>query len=365
MNPSHAPAFARDGCAEAIERIEIVPTILRIARDALAARATAVVGAGGQVIAAVPDGALGSRIARPFDASAMREPVAEAPIVLRDGRCIGHVCAFGLEHGGRDGSARGMLDGYARLIAAQLDEGTGADGMQAALLDAQAAAELREQFIAVLGHDLRNPLNVVATNTQLLEAVARDGATREIAQRIGRSVRRMAGLIDDVLDFARGRLGGGLDIRFEDVHDVAQALVEVVDEVRSMHPGRVIEVSIDAPKAVRCDRARIQQLAANLLSNALKHGAPTAPVQYSATVSAGSVVLTVTNQGEPIPPEHLRRVFEPFWRHSGSRREGLGLGLFICAEIARAHGGRIEVMSDRENGTTFAAHLPVGSTARR
>lgn len=395
-------AHARADGVHAVSRLESVPMLLRIVCDAtgLGLAVVARVSASRWTACAVLDRiGFGLRVGDELDVSTMlcrevRESLApiaidharadrlyrdhpaprrygfqsyvSVPIVLPDGSYFGNLCALDPEPAQvSDARTLGMFTAFAQLIGVQLENDRRADSHRAALHDERSTAELREQFIAVLGHDLRNPLNVVATNTQLLAAVAQDGPTHEIAQRIERSVRRMSGLIDDVLDFARGRLGGGFDVRLKDVHDVGQALHDVVDEARSTHPGRRIEVSIDAPHAVRCDRTRVQQLAANLLSNALKHGAPEAPVQFSAAVTQGAIVLTVRNQGEPIPGEDLRRVFQPFWRQAGSRREGLGLGLFICAEIARAHHGRIEVMSSRDHGTTFAAHLPVGQAGRQ
>ena len=365
---STAPALARD--VDTIARLDVLPTLLRVACDATDFGVAVVLrthDGGATVCAALDRMDLGVQVGQSLDLSHWNGgAVVRVPIVRPGGAVFGQLCAFGRRSAPvSDARTLGLLDGLARTIALQLDDAAADGGLHAALLDERSTAELREQFIAVLGHDLRNPLNVVATNTQLLAATAQDGATREIAQRIDRSVRRMSALIDDVLDFARGRLGGGLDVRFENVHDVGQALLDVVDEARSVHPGRRIELTLDAPHAVRCDRARIQQLAANLLSNALKHGAPDAPVQCSAAVTDGAVVLSVTNRGEPIPSEHLRKVFQPFWRQAGSRREGLGLGLFICAEIVRAHGGRIEVMSSRDHGTTFAVHLPIGGAAHR
>jgi signal transduction histidine kinase len=390
-------AHARADGVDAVSRLDAVPTLLRVVCDAtgLGLAVVARVSATRWTACAVLDrSGFGLRVGDELELSTTlgrevresRTPIAidhartdpryadhptplrygfqsyvSVPIVLPDGSCFGNLCALGREPAQvSDPRTLGMFTAFAQLIGVQLENERRSDSQRAALHDERSTAELREQFIAVLGHDLRNPLNVVATNTQLLAAVARDAPTREIARRIDRSVRRMSGLIDDVLDFARGRLGGGFDVQLTDVHDVGQALHEVVDEARCMHPGRHVEVSIEAPRAVRCDRARIQQLAANLLSNALKHGAPQAPVQFSAAVSQDAIVVTVRNQGEPIPTEDLRQVFQPFWRQAGSRREGLGLGLFICAEIARAHHGRIEVMSSRDHGTTFAAHLPVG-----
>jgi signal transduction histidine kinase len=170
----------------------------------------------------------------------------------------------------------------------------------------------------------------------------------------------MSALIDDVLDFAKGRLGGGFDLRLTDVHDAADALREAIAEHQLAHPEREIIADIEAEHPVRCDRGRLQQLASNLLGNALIHGAPDAPVQLSAKIDDASIVVTVTNAGEPIPEAALLHIFTPFWRRStSSARQGLGLGLFICSHIVKAHGGTLEVISTRDNGTTFAARLPI------
>jgi signal transduction histidine kinase len=111
---------------------------------------------------------------------------------------------------------------------------------------------------------------------------------------------------------------------------------------------------------VHCDRGRLQQLVSNLLANALIHGSTTEPISLSATIDDTSVTVTVTNQGEPIPEASLANIFTPFWRSSTSTaRRGLGLGLFICDQIAKAHGGSLEVISSKSTGTIFAARLPI------
>jgi signal transduction histidine kinase len=113
---------------------------------------------------------------------------------------------------------------------------------------------------------------------------------------------------------------------------------------------------------VRCDLGRVQQVASNLIGNALKHGAPQSPVKVSAHAEDSDFVLNVWHAGEPIPPENLDKICEPFWRPSTSgNREGLGLGLYICSQIVRAHGGTRSVTSTPESGTNFTARLPLNS----
>lgn len=284
------------------------------------------------------------------------------PIVLPDGEYFGNLCALD-PLPARVSEARivSTFEHFARLIATQFAAERRSELAQQALRDAHSLADLREQFIAVLGHDLRTPLSVVSVSAGTLPALSGDPRILDVAQRITRSVRRMSGLIEDVLDFARGRLGGGFRVMLREALDITPVLDEVIAEVRSAYPGRAIEVSIEPGPAIRCDPARIQQLASNLLVNAMQHGSPEHPVDFSAHQSGGCVVLTVTNQGTPIPEESIPQVFKPFWRHAtAGGRQGLGLGLYICAEIARAHGGQIEVISSQEHGTTFAVRLPLG-----
>ncbi len=288
------------------------------------------------------------------------ESYISVPIILDDGEYFGNL--FAIErHPARPSRPEvvSTFKLFAELIAMHLNEERARHAHATALLDEIAAGEMREQFIAVLGHDLRTPLSAVSSNAQLLCRSSRDARVVEIAERIKGSSTRMAALIDDVLDLARGKLGGGIRIHAADVEDLGQALRDVVAEVQCSHPARRIVADIAVETGLRCDRSRIQQLAANLLSNAITHGSSDTPVVVSADSSGGELVLTVRNQGAPISDEDKAKVFEAFWRGSPSASGGgLGLGLFICSEIVKAHGGSIEVSSSAETGTTFAARLP-------
>jgi PAS domain S-box-containing protein len=223
----------------------------------------------------------------------------------------------------------------------------------------QEDAELREQFIAVLGHDLRNPLAAVAAGTRFL--VRRPERAAEIAEQIERSISRMSELIENVLDFARGRLGGGFVTTRDTEKPLTPVLLQVIDELKSVHPERGVTVDIDLQEPVTCDRQRIGQLLSNLLGNAFVYGAENTPIQVRARAERGQVELSVSNSGDDIEPSALERLFQPFFRGKvrGSR-EGLGLGLYICSEIAKAHGGTLDVMSN--SGTTcFTLRMPTGA----
>ena len=218
------------------------------------------------------------------------------------------------------------------------------------------AAELREQFIAVLGHDLRSPLASVAAGTHLL--MRHPERATEIAEHIERSISRMTELIENILDFARGRLGGGFVTTRDSEKPLEPVLLQVIKELVVVHPERDIATDIDLREPVQCDRQRIAQLLSNLLSNAFAYGAPDRLIQVRARAEGGQFELSVTNYGATIEPSDLERLFQPFFRGKvrGSR-EGLGLGLYICSEIGKAHGGTVSASS--ENGTTcFTLRMP-------
>ena len=223
----------------------------------------------------------------------------------------------------------------------------------------QEDAELREQFIAVLGHDLRNPLASVAAGTRFL--VRHPERAAEISEQIERSISRMAELIENVLDFARGRLGGGFVTTRDNEKPLQPILLQVIDELRSVTPEREVAIDIDLQEPVTCDRQRIGQLLSNLLGNAFVYGAAGTPIQVRARAEDGQLELSVCNVGDDIEPSAVDRLFQPFFRGKvrGSR-EGLGLGLYICSEIAKAHGGTLEVTSN--GGTTcFKLRMPTGA----
>jgi hypothetical protein len=291
------------------------------------------------------------------------ESYVSVPIVLANGRYFGNLCAIDPAPAKvADPKVINMFTRFASLIALQLEDEISRQEDQSALRDANAANEIREQFIAILGHDLRNPLQAVYSAGILLERRIADPALKDVAARIRVNVKRMSSLINDVLDFARSRLGDGLGLRIEEVADIDAGLAAVVREFQDGQPERQILANISVTRKVRCDLGRVQQVASNLIGNALKHGAPHSEVKVSALAENGDWVLSVWNSGEPIPPENIDKVCEPFWRQSTSgNREGLGLGLYICSQIVRAHGGTLSVSSTPENGTSFTARLPLNT----
>jgi signal transduction histidine kinase len=292
------------------------------------------------------------------------ESYVSVPIVLPDGQYFGNLCAIDPKPAKvSEPGVLAMFTSFAKVIALQLDQERSRQVEAAALLDERASGELREQFIAVLGHDLRNPLASVLTIGHVLKRQPdKPEQVRALAERIQRSCRRMSELIDATLDLARARLGGGIGVVPVEVADFADLLATVVNELLDSQPGRTIRADLDVSQPVLCDPGRMQQLVSNLLANALMHGSVTEPVFLGARISGDSLSIEVANQGEPIPPDALPQLFAPFRRSSVSAsREGLGLGLYICAQIVKAHGGTIEVTSTQGAGTSFVVTLPLAS----
>ena len=196
------------------------------------------------------------------------------------------------------------------------------------LADEQATSVLREQFIAVLGHDLRNPLGAITAGTAMLLArsslSARDASLVSLMKDSGT---RMAELIDNIMDFARGRLGGGMMLNRQPIL-LEPVLCHVVEELRTAWPERVIETEFRLVKPIDCDAPRLSQILSNLLANALTHGSPDGPVRVKTFLEKGISELSVSNSGKPIPPAALERLVQPFTREDvRSSQHGLGLGL--------------------------------------
>jgi signal transduction histidine kinase len=297
------------------------------------------------------------------------------PIVLANGRFYGTLCAI-------DPKPRklntpeliGMFKLFAELIAYQLDANeqlvtsraelatSRADlaSSEANLLDARKTAQLREEFIAVLGHDLRNPIASIDAGATLLLKRENNEEPRKILLLMRGSVLRMASLIDNLLDFAQGRLGGGIQIERSTDEPLTPLLRQIVSELHSGYPDRVIKTHIDLKENVDCDRRRIGQVLSNLLGNALTHGATDKPVIVSASSDGDAFELSVSNAGDPISAATMKQLFQPFYRGSvRPSQQGLGLGLYIASEIARAHGAKLTVKSaPGETRFTFTMPLP-------
>jgi signal transduction histidine kinase len=217
---------------------------------------------------------------------------------------------------------------------------------------------LREMFIAVLGHDLRNPLGAIALNAAALlkGGTLRENESKSVA-RVARSADRMLRMIQQLLDFTRTRLGGGMaiDRRACDLNEIVR---QVVEDTQPSHPDRAFQLREASNPTGSWDRDRLSQLCSNLIGNAIEHGQSGTPIRVSVHDDSTYVTIVVENQGPTIPSSVLPALFDPFRPGQRLRSEGLGLGLYISRQIALGHGGDIEVTSSEEDGTRFSVKLP-------
>jgi signal transduction histidine kinase len=280
------------------------------------------------------------------------------PIVLPDGTFFGTLCAIDPRPAKVENPETiGMFKLFAELIAFHLDAQERVASSEADLLGERKTSELREQFIAVLGHDLRNPLAAILSAAEMLEHTPLSDRGTRFARLIQSSAGRISDLIDNLLDFARGRLGGGVPVVCKP-EALEAVLAQIVAEFRASHSDRVIEARLSLGGTVECDRNRIGQLFSNLLANALAYGSANAPVQVRAGIADGAFELSVANSGDPIPPGAQEHLFQPFFRAAAQTGEGgLGLGLYIASEIAKAHGGTLAVASSSDE-TRFTFRMP-------
>jgi K+-sensing histidine kinase KdpD len=282
------------------------------------------------------------------------------PIIRRDGSMFGTLSAIDPRpHRLKTPGTIGMFKLFAELIALHIDSVSRLATSEANLTDERKTAELREQFIAVLGHDLCNPLASIDSGIRLLNKRAVDEYSREIIGMMRNSTARMNELVKNILDLARVRLGGGFHLDRVPVEHLPTILEGVIAELRYANAEHVIEMSCHITEPVDCDSGRIAQLFSNLLGNAIRHGDAKSPVRACAMTADGLFKLSVANSGDPIPPTEIKRLFQPYVRGRGADHpQGLGLGLYIASEIARAHGGILSVSSSTEE-TRFTFQMPL------
>ncbi len=283
------------------------------------------------------------------------------PIVLADGRFFGTLCAIDPNPAKiNNAETIGMFNLYAELIALHLQNFEQMLVLQERLAEEKMLAELREQFIAVLGHDLRNPVGAVRNVAQLMQSRHLDEKTvNKFANILMNSSQRMAGLIANLMDFARGRLGSGIVIE-KTLVSLSEPLLHVIEELKLVYPSSIIDIQIDLLEDVFVDSKRIAQLFSNVLGNALSHGESGKPIRVEIKTIDDEVFIMVSNYGNDIPAETLANIFEPFARGAAEPgKEGLGVGLFISSEIAKAHDGKLAVSSS-EGIIEFVLTIPVG-----
>lgn len=232
----------------------------------------------------------------------------------------------------------------------------------------RAVERYRDLLLGMLGHDMRSPLNAILMTATYLAELNVGADISEAATRLMRSGASIQTLLDDLVDFNRTNLGLGLLINRTET-DLATAAADELEQLRVAHPSRRIELSVTGANRGQWDRPRVQQLLRNLVSNAVKYGSPHMPIRVELRGETADVHIEVTNSGPTIDPSALSQIFDPLKRgvaeensSSSDARSGLGLGLFIVREVARAHGGDVEVRSAGEE-TTLAVRLPRAAAA--
>jgi signal transduction histidine kinase len=228
---------------------------------------------------------------------------------------------------------------------------------------AESVDNTREQFLAILGHDLRNPLGAILMGASvLMKHEGLDDHYARVATRIFNSADRMGRLVHDLLDFTRTRLGGDIPLSKKPV-DLGELSGQLVAELAAVHPGCRVHFDARGDLAGTWDGDRLAQALSNLVANAMEHGCDDGLVAIDAFADEDAAVVRIHNQGPPIPEETQRQIFQPMMRRPGRARtdknpSGLGLGLYIAHQIVTAHGGSIALRSVEAEGTTFTVRVP-------
>ncbi|HEY0708485.1 MAG TPA: PAS domain-containing sensor histidine kinase [Polyangia bacterium] len=266
------------------------------------------------------------------------------------GRPVCEIAAY-IAHD-RDKYERQLIESRKRLEVAVGE----ANRLQA---EAKDRAAFAEQMIAIVSHDLKNPLSTVKMGTDLLARGSLNVDQQRVLSLVTRAAERADRLIIDLLDFAQARLGKGLPVA-QTVIAVHDVVGDTVDELTLAYPGRRLEHRRFGEGGCLGDRNRLAQLVTNLVANAMAYGSPQTLVTVTTTITQEGFSIGVHNQGDPIPAEALDSLFQPMVRgaHVGGDIRSVGLGLFIVGEIVKAHGGRTQVTSTEQDGTTFLADFP-------
>lgn len=287
------------------------------------------------------------------------------PIFRKNGEFFGTLCAIDPEPAKIENKeTRELFELYAQLISFHLDATEELKELTAKLKEEQHIAELRETFIAILGHDLRNPVGTTRMCADILLQMNLPEIGLRQAKIIKSTSYRMQELIDNLLDFAKGHLGEGIQLELsENNQALKKSLKQVSKEIKTIDTKHEINLNIALEQNVECDINRISQLYSNLLGNAMKHGAVDKPIFTEIKSENGIFSILVSNSGIKISDEKMLNLFKPFFStNSANNKSGLGLGLYISSEIAEAHGGKMDVTSTEEK-TTFKFTMPIKNVA--
>ncbi|WP_417725597.1 ATP-binding protein [Salipiger sp.] len=283
---------------------------------------------------------------------------ASIPIHRSDGTFFGTLCAIDTEP--RDVQhprAVAMLEMFAEIIGRGLETEERLEAHERLVEYEREMARAQEELVAVLGHDLRNPIAALDAGVRQLEKEPPSERSQKLLPLMRSSLHRMNDLVENILLHAKSRLGGGIRISATPDAPLAEAIRQVVDEIRTALPDQEITLDLRFDRPISCDAPRVAQAVSNLLSNATRHTTDGAPIAVQGLVRDSEVHITVANRGKAIPEDVQKNLFRPFQRGSNATGEGLGLGLHIASSIASAHNGRVELLC-ADGTTTFAFRLP-------
>ena len=284
---------------------------------------------------------------------------ASIPIFRSNGSFFGTLCAIDTEpRDVKHPRVVAMLEMFADIIGRSLETEERLEAQERLVEHERQMAAVQEEFVAVLGHDLRNSVAALNAGVRQLDKEPLSDKARKILPLMGTSIHRMSELIDNIMLHAKSRLGGGIRISATPDAGLEDALKHVVEEVRAAAPDHKITVDLDFDRPVSCDAARVAQAVSNLLSNAVRYADDGSEVTVRGRVSGAEAVISVANRGAPIPESLKQKLFQPYQRGDQTKGEGLGLGLHIASSIAVAHSGQIDVTCD-DGLTTFAFRLPL------
>ena len=284
---------------------------------------------------------------------------ASIPIFRSNGSFFGTLCAIDTEpRDVKHPRVVAMLEMFADIIGRSLETEERLEAQERLVEHERQMAAVQEEFVAVLGHDLRNSVAALNAGVRQLDKEPLSDKARKILPLMGSSIHRMSELIDNIMLHAKSRLGGGIRISATPDAGLEDALNHVVEEVRAAAPDHEITVDLDFDRPVSCDAARVAQAVSNLLSNAVRYADDGSEVTVRGRVSGAEAVISVANRGTPIPESLKQKLFQPYQRGDQTKGEGLGLGLHIASSIAVAHSGQIDVTCD-DGLTTFAFRLPL------
>ncbi|SHJ18339.1 GAF sensor signal transduction histidine kinase [Palleronia salina] len=283
---------------------------------------------------------------------------ASVPIYRSDGSFFGTLCAIDTEPKAvNNPRSVAMLEMFAGLIGRSLETEERLEAQELLVEHERKLLQVQEEFVAILGHDLRNPVAALLSGVRQLGKEPMSDRGREYLGLMRASLHRMNELIENLMLHAKSRLGGGISVSAIPDARLAETLEQVVEEIRVASPDREIVLDLNFPQAINCDPARLGQAVSNLISNAITHGCSDTPIRITGDCYAKALTIEVTNEGETIPQSIQSILFQPFRRGSEIGSTGLGLGLHIASSIARAHNGQLSATSETGT-TTFRLEIP-------